>query len=164
MGEHVSGEPGASRTPRTATTATTATTAPPTAAACASPRCPARPPPTPSSVYSQQQHGHIQHHGHHGRAAVPRYADPHHNPSREIRMVYHKPNGDSRVSIFARGGTRGHAYYNPITHQANDFSQAAGSKYHSRNQPMLSNGYPAPRSLAQQYTAQRRRVTPSHWY
>ena len=125
----------------------------------------AKPPPTPSSVYSQQQQHHVGGHPHGKGYAVPRYANEQHNPSREIRMVYHKPNGDTRVSIFARGGTRGMAYYNPITHQSIDAAGgAAGSRYHSRNQPMLSNGYPAPRSLAQQYTAQRRRVTPSHWY
>ena len=112
----------------------------------------AHPPPTPSSVYSQQQGG---------RGAVPRYADP--NPNREIRMVYHKANGDSRVSIFARGPQASANYYNPITHQA--MESAAGSRYHSRNQPQQSNGYQqTPRSLAAQYTAQRRRVTPSHWY
>ena len=78
-------------------------------------------------------------------------------------MVYHKPNGESRVSIFARGQTRGQAYYNPITHHAMD--SAAGSRYHTRNQPTHSSqAYPPPRSLAQQYTAQRRRITPSHWY
>ena len=111
----------------------------------------AQPPPTPSSVYSQQQGG---------RGAVPRYADP--NPNREIRMVYHKANGDTRVSIFARGPQASQNYYNPITHQAME-SAAAGSRYHSRNQPMHgSQAYP--RSLAAQYTAQRRRVTPSHWY
>lgn len=112
----------------------------------------ARPPPTPSSVYSQQQNA---------RVAVPRYADP--TPSREIRMVYHKANGDSRVSIFARDGTRGQHYYNPITHQA--MEAAAGSKYHSRKQPTQSEAYPQPSSFAaQQYSAQRARVTPSHWY
>ena len=95
------------------------------------------------------------------RVAVPRYGEP--PPSREIRMVYHRPNGESRVSIFNRGQTRGQAYYNPITHQAMD-SAAAGSRYHTRNQPTNAL-YPQPRSLAaQQYTAQRRRVTPSHWY
>ena len=42
---------------------------------------------------------------------------------------------------------------------------AAGSRYHTRNQPTNGgNGYPAPRSLAQQYSAQRQRVTPGHWY
>lgn len=113
----------------------------------------AKPPPTPSSVYSQQQ-GYGG-----GRGAVPRYADP--NPNREIRMVYHKANGDSRVSIFARGPQASQHYYNPITHQDMG-SAAAGSRYHSRNQPQNSQVYP--RSLAAQYTAQRRRVTPSHWY
>jgi hypothetical protein len=114
-----------------------------------------KPPPTPSSIYSQQQYGAA-------RGAQARYAEP--TPSREIRMVYHKPNGDSRVSIFARGpaGQSRGVYCNPITHQAME-SAAAGSRYHSRNQAMGMAYYP-PRSLAQQYTAQRRRVTPSHWY
>ena len=116
----------------------------------------AKPPPTPASVYSQQQGAAG------GRGALPRYADL--TPSREIRMVYHKPNGESRVSIFQRGQTRGHAYYNPITHQAMDSaSLAAGSHYHNRNQPASqSRAYNA--NIANQYTAQRRRVTPSHWY
>jgi len=112
----------------------------------------AKPPPTPSSVYSQQQQG--------GRGAVPRYAEM---PNREIRMVYHKANGDSRVSIFARGPQASQHYYNPITHQAMDSAAAPGSRYHSRNQP-TQNSQVYPRSLAAQYTAQRRRVTPSHWY
>lgn len=110
----------------------------------------AQPPPTPS-----QRSG----------VAAPRYAEP--TPGREIRMVYHKPNGDSRISIFARGPVSPYSRggYNPITHQSND-AFAAGSRYHSRHEPSQHGmgAYPHPRSLAQQYTAQRRRVTPSHWY
>lgn len=78
-------------------------------------------------------------------------------------MVYHKANGDSRVSIFARGPQASQHYYNPITHQAMDSAAAPGSRYHSRNQP-TQDSQVYPRSLAAQYTAQRRRVTPSHWY
>ena len=108
----------------------------------------AQPPPTPSGGYQQQ------------RAAVPRYVGPMvggEQPTREIRMVYHPPNGDSRVSIFARGQlSRGGAYYNPITHTP----MQTGSRYQPRN------GQPpqGPPSVSSQYSAQRRRVTPSHWY
>ena len=115
----------------------------------------AQPPPTPSS-YShaqrprypqagmtpqQQQHAaaaalYGQHHQ--GAGQVP--------PSREIRMVYHAPNAaaqDSRVSIFARGA------YNPITHTQ---MYTANSKAYGQQ------------SRQQDYSAQRRRVTPGHWY
>jgi len=114
----------------------------------------ARPPPTPSN-YMQ-------------RAAVPRYVGPgtpqqhahqqqqQNQPGREIRMVYHHPNGDSRVSIFARGnvsrGGYGAGGYNPITH-----SQMGTREPRYRN-PQEQD------SISSQYTAQRRRVTPSHWY
>jgi len=114
----------------------------------------AQPPPTPSS-YShaqrprypqagmtpqQQQHAaaaalYGQHHQ--GAGQVP--------PSREIRMVYHAPNAaaqDSRVSIFARGA------YNPITHTQ---MYTANSKAYGQQ------------SRQQDYSAQRRRVTPGHW-
>uniref|UniRef100_A0A7S2DWG9 non-specific serine/threonine protein kinase n=1 Tax=Haptolina brevifila TaxID=156173 RepID=A0A7S2DWG9_9EUKA len=104
----------------------------------------AQPPPTPNYVQ---------------RGAVPRYAAPGtpQQPTREIRMVYHAPNGDSRVSIFARGNvSRNGGMYNPITHS----QMAPGSRYHSRNQP----GGDYPTSVVSQYTAQRRRVTPGHWY
>lgn len=98
------------------------------------------------------------------RAAVPRYGHIHGGqPTREIRMVYHNANGvnpnDSRISIFAgRGGhSRGlGAYYNPITHTQMQ-SGAAGARYHSRGQPSSNGGY-------HEYSAQRRRVTPGHWY
>jgi len=83
-------------------------------------------------------------------------------------MVYHKPNGESRVSIFARGNVSRNTYYNPITHQISHSSIAAGSRYHSRNEPTASESAAQQqaynRNLASQYAAQRRRVTPSHWY
>lgn len=118
----------------------------------------ALPPPTPSSynraapprypgvpMTPQQQHAYgAQYPGQYpvaGAGAVP--------PSREIRMVYHAPNGNpnsSRASIFARGG------YNPITHA--QMHTGASQAYR------LSNHY----QQQQEYSAQRARVTPSHWY
>ncbi len=110
----------------------------------------AQPPPTPSSytqgqrprypgapMTPQQQHAAALYGGH-GAGAVP--------PSREIRLVYHAPNGDSRVSIFARGG------YNPITHTQ---MHTGGSRAYQLSRRQQQQ---------QEYSAQRRRVTPSHWY
>lgn len=77
-------------------------------------------------------------------------------PTREIRMVYHQPNGDSRVSIFQRRPppSRDGSYYNPITHQKMGSEFSAGSRYHSRHQPYV----------AEPYAAQRRRVGGANWY
>ena len=82
----------------------------------------------------------------------PQYAPP---TPRGIRMVEHTAKGESRIQIFARGQTRGQAYYNPITHQVTqqrhyprpeDAPQPVRSRY-----PMAQH-YPPPRSLAEQYT------------
>jgi len=116
----------------------------------------AQPPPTPSSYAHAQrprygQHGNLTPQQHAANAAAL-YSAQHGGgvitPSqREIRMVYHAPNADaSRVSIFARGA------YNPITHAQ---MHTGGSRvYHQGRQH-------APQH---EYSAQRRRVTPSPWY
>ncbi|KOO30842.1 protein kinase domain containing protein [Chrysochromulina tobinii] len=103
------------------------------------------PPSARMPMTPQQQHAYgAQYPGQYpvaGAGAVP--------PSREIRMVYHAPNGNpnsSRASIFARGG------YNPITHA--QMHTGASQAYR------LSNHY----QQQQEYSAQRARVTPSHWY
>jgi len=82
-------------------------------------------------------------------------------PSREIRMVYHQPNGDSRVSIFQRRPPSSqNSYYNPITHQNSEY--AAGSRYHMRRQPQGVPYSNVPQA-ADAYTAQRRRIG-NNWY
>ena len=97
--------------------------------------------------------------------------DPSAPPTREIRMVYHHANGDSHVSIFRRGASRGSAYYNPITHQHMGANGGGNSRYQSSKYgggaPQASKGGAQggyqPYSEQQQYEAQRRRVTPQ-WY
>ena len=127
----------------------------------------AQPPPTPSQ--GSQAGSYMP------RAAVLRYMQPasqNSQPTREIRMVYHQPNGngDSRLSIFRgqHGGQQSRglgAYFNPITHTPMS-SGLSNARVHSRpphaNAAQGANQYPP--SMASQYSAQRRRVTPSHWY
>ena len=106
-----------------------------------------RAPPTPQQ-HQQQPH----------RA---RYYDhnPRPPPSREIRMVYHQPNGNSRVSIFQRRPPSQGSYYNPITHQAMGSQYAAGSRYRGQAQGIPYSN--APR--VDPYSAQRRRIG-NNWY
>jgi len=108
-------------------------------------------PPSSSSQQQQQQPQRPRYHD---------YGQP--PPSREIRMVYHQPNGDSRVSIFQRRPPSSGSYYNPITHQQMGVHYAGGSRYYVRQHPRVpySNG----QNVVDVYSAQRRRVGGNNWY